>query len=69
MRVKVNERKHLRDLLLFLRECGCVAEQASQDEVEVFVPAAPNERAARTEVDVYLAAWRVKSGGDAEIAD
>jgi hypothetical protein len=69
MRVKVNERKHLRDLILFLRECGCVAEQASQDELEVFVPAAPNERAARTEVDVYLAAWRVKSGGTAEIGD
>jgi hypothetical protein len=69
MRVRVSDRKHLRDLILFLRECGCVAEQASQDEVDVFAPAAPNERAARTEVDVYLAAWRIKSGGTADIVD
>lgn len=46
MRVKVSDRKYLRDLILFLRECGCVAEQASQDEAEVYVPAAPNDRAA-----------------------
>ncbi len=67
MRVKVSERRHLRDLILFLRECGCVAEQASQDEIDVFVPAAPDDRAGRMEVDVYLAAWRVKSGGSAEV--
>ena len=67
VRVKVDEPRYLRDLILFLRECGCVAEQARADEADVFVPAAPNERAARTEVDVYIAAWRVKSGGSAEI--
>ncbi len=69
MRVKVNDRKYLRDLILFLRECGCVAEQARADEADVFAPAAPNGRAARTEVGVYIAAWRVKSGGGAEILD
>jgi hypothetical protein len=67
MRVKVSDRKYLRALLLFLRECGCVAEQADQEEADVYVPAAPNDRAARTEVGVYIAAWRVHSGGNAEI--
>ena len=67
MRVKVSEPRYLRDLILFLRECGCVAEQARADEADVFVPAAPTEPAARTEVDVYIAAWRVKSAGGAEI--
>jgi len=69
MRVKVNDRRHLRDLILFLRECGCVAEQASAEEADVYVPAAPNARAARTELDVYIAAWRVKASGDAAIVD
>ncbi len=32
MRVKVNDRKYLRDLILYLRECGCVAERASARE-------------------------------------
>jgi hypothetical protein len=67
MRVKVSDRKYLRDLLLFLRECGCVAEQASQDEADVYAPAARNGHAAREEVGIYIAAWRIKSGGNAEI--
>lgn len=69
MRVKVNERRHLRDLISFLRTRGCVAEQASPDEADVFVPSAPNERAARREVRAYIDAWRVKSGGTAEIRE
>ena len=63
MRVRVNDRKYLRDLILFLRECGCVAEQASADEADAFVPAARTEKAARTEVGVYLAAWRIQHVG------
>ena len=71
MRVRVSDPRHLRDLLGFLRECGCVAEQASRDEADVYVPAAPNEREARKEVSVYLVAWRVRNEGvsTAEIAD
>ncbi len=69
MRVKVNDRKYLRDLILFLRECGCVAEQASADEADGFVPVTRNDRAARQEAGVYIAAWRIKSGGDAEIVE
>jgi hypothetical protein len=66
MRVKVSDQKYLRDLLLFLRECGCVAEQASRDEADVFSPKASNERTARDEIGIYIAGWRVKAApGDA----
>jgi hypothetical protein len=44
-----------------------VAEQASEDELDAHVPTAWDERAAREEVGIYIAAWRIKSGGDAEI--
>jgi hypothetical protein len=68
MRVRVNDPRHLRDLLLHLRECGCVAEQVSADEADVTVPAAPDPRAARLEVGVYLVTWRIRTvGGSAEI--
>ena len=68
MRVKVSDRTYLRDLILFLRECGCVAEQASVDEADVYVPVARNDRAAREEVRIYIAAWRIKTPpGNAEI--
>ena len=63
MRVKVSDRKYLRGLILFLRDGGCVAEQASEDETDVFLPNAPDERAARTEVVVCIAGWRIKNEG------
>ena len=56
MRVRVNDPTYLRPLILFLRDCGCVAEQASQDEADVFAPTAPNERAARQEIGIYVTA-------------
>ena len=60
MRIRVSEPRYLRDLILFLRECDCVAEQASDDEAEVFVPSSRNEQAARLEVGLYLSAWRIR---------
>ena len=69
MRVKVSEPRYLRDLILFLRECGCVAKQASAGDADVYAPAAPDDRAAREEVRIYIAAWRIKSGGDASIIE
>ena len=61
MRVRVSEPRYLRDLILFLRECGCVAEQASADEADVYLPAVQTERGARMELGVYLTAWRVRN--------
>ena len=69
MRIKVNDRTYLRDLILFMRACGCVAEQGSADEVDVFVPDARTDRDARREVDVYLEVWRTKSAGSAEVME
>ena len=70
MRIRVSDERHLRDLILFLQECGCVAEQASADEAEVFVPSSRNEQAARLEVGLYLSAWRIRDEtASAEIVD
>jgi hypothetical protein len=63
MRVRISDPARLRDLIQYLREAGCVAEQASQDEIDVFVPHARSDRQARTDVGIYLAAWRVKNEG------
>jgi hypothetical protein len=63
MRVQLSEPKLLRDLIAYLRECGCVAEQASASEVEVFAPTTASQRAARMEISAYLAAWRVRHEG------
>ena len=57
MRAKVSDARTLRDLILFLRECGCVAEQTSADEADVFLPSSRDQQAARMEVSVYLSAW------------
>jgi len=63
MRVQVSDARFLRDLLAYLRECGCVAEQASGTEADVFMPELHSERAARMELGIYLAAWRVRHEG------
>jgi len=69
VRVQVNDARLLRDLLLFLRKCGCVAEQASANELEAFLPETPHEQAARMELRVYLDGWaaRQDAGVRAEI--
>ena len=61
MRVRVSDAHYLRDLILFLRECGCVAEQASETEVEAFIPDSRHERAARMEMSVYVQAWELQN--------
>ena len=64
---KVGQPKNLRDLILFMRACGCVAEQRSADEAEVLVLDARTDRDARTEVSVHVGTWRIKSGASAEL--
>ena len=63
MRVRISHPALLRDLISYLRDAGCVAEQAIRDEIDVFVPHAPSESQARSEGCVYLTAWRVKNEG------
>ena len=63
MRVQISDARLLRDLLRYLRECGCVAEQASAAEAEVFMPKVRSKRAARMELGIYLTAWRARHEG------
>jgi hypothetical protein len=60
MRVRIGDPALLRDLLDFLRRAECVAEQASADTLDVFVPHAPSAGQARRELDLYLATWRAR---------
>ena len=43
MRVRVSDPARLRDLIRYLRSCGCVAEQASANETEVYLPTIRND--------------------------
>lgn len=39
VRVRVSDRARLQSLIRYLREAGCIAEQASEDTLDVFMPA------------------------------
>ena len=68
MRVRVSNPALLRDLIRHLRECSCVAEQASRDELDAYAPQTPNKQAARLEIELYIMAWRAAhEGEEAEI--
>ncbi len=69
MRVRVSDPRYLHDLVMFLQECGCVAERVGAEEARVVLPAASSDGAGRIEVGVYLAAWGVKSGAKAKVLD
>ncbi len=70
MRIRVSDPALLRDLISYLRAAECVAEQASKDAVEAFVPRAPDEEQARREVNSYLAIWRaMHPGARADLLD
>jgi hypothetical protein len=70
MRVRVSDPALLRDLISFLRSAGCVAEQASRDSADVFVPDARGESQARRRVTEQLGAWRSRHrGSGADIVD
>jgi hypothetical protein len=70
MRVHVSDPRLLGDLLAYLRDCGCLAEQAGASEADVSLPTALGEREARMEVGVYLTAWTIRHEGvSADIID
>lgn len=58
-RIKINDGEALGDLIEFLRWCGCVAEPAGDDEIEMF---ANGDHDFRERVDVYIAWWRARGG-------
>ena len=63
MRIQISDPRLMRDLLDFLRRAECIAEQASRDIFDVFVPRALDERQAREEVKVYLMTWMARHAG------
>ncbi len=68
IRVQISDARLLRDLLDYLRECGCVAEQAGKAEADVSLPELNNEPVvARLELGIYLTAWRVRHEGVAAV--
>ncbi len=68
MRVRVSNQSRLQDLIRYLREGGCIAEQAGADILDVFMPSVPNQQQARLQLDIYLTAWRIRNPGlDAQL--
>ena len=61
MRVRVSDKSRLQDLIRYLREGGCIAEQAGADTLDVFMPSIPNQEQARIELGVFLTAWRIRN--------
>jgi hypothetical protein len=60
LRIRLSDRRLLRDLLDLFRRAECVAEQTSADSIEVYVPRAPTHDQARREVEVNLATWQAR---------
>lgn len=58
MLIRLSDPAHLGDLVSYLQAAECLAEQAGSDLIRVSVPRALDERQARREVALYLAAWR-----------
>jgi hypothetical protein len=63
MYVYISDPAMLPNLQDFLRRADCVAEQRRSHELEVYVPAARNDRHARRELSVYLATWQAANPG------
>lgn len=63
MRVRVSDQALLHDLIQYLRQLGCIAEQAGANTLDVFMPSIPNEDEARIALGRYLADWRQTNPG------
>jgi hypothetical protein len=57
MRIRLSHPALVDDLLAFLREKHCVAEQVSADTLDVRLPEAKRPDAASLELDLYLRVW------------
>jgi hypothetical protein len=63
VQVRVSDQRRLHDLIRYLREAGCVAEQAGANMLDVFMPSVPDLRRARLQLGTYLTAWRIRNPG------
>jgi hypothetical protein len=70
MRVRLNDRASLPDLVTYLRSTECVVTELGPNELDVIVPRAPSEDQAWRELDIYLRAWQAMNPAvHAEIID
>lgn len=60
MQIHVDEPNHLDDLLVFMRNTGCIALRVDGFTLEVHMPETTNERAERLELAVYLRSWQAR---------
>jgi hypothetical protein len=58
MRVRLTDPALVGDLERFLLATECLVERLGSDELDVYVPRAPNEAQARREVGIYLLTWQ-----------
>ena len=63
MKIRLSDPALVDDLLAFLRARQCVAEQASEDTLDVELPAAMRSDAAALELDLYLRVWEASHPG------
>jgi hypothetical protein len=63
MRIKVSDPSLVDDLLAFLQDKQCVAEQTSADTLAVSLPEARRADAAALELDLYLSVWKTTHPG------
>ncbi len=58
MRVRVDEQRHIDDLLIFLRKVGGVALRVDCCTLEIHLPETTSEHAERLELSLYLNCWQ-----------
>jgi hypothetical protein len=63
MRIRLSHPGLVDDLLAFLREKQCVAEQVSADTLDVRLPETRRPDAASLELDLYLRVWEATHPG------
>lgn len=63
MRVRITNPVFVHDLVEFLRRAECVVEQTAADTIDVALPHALMDEAARMEVGFYLGVWEAMHPG------
>jgi hypothetical protein len=63
MKIRLSDPALVDDLLTFLRARQCVAEQASDDTLDLTLPETARSDAAALELDLYLRAWEATHPG------
>jgi hypothetical protein len=61
--VEISDPSRAEDLIAFLRSAACDARLDDTRRITVSLPEAPNEQAARRELELYLAVWEARQTG------